>query len=445
MHIDIPKSDLKRVVIAGGGFGGINLAKGLKDSQYQVVLLDKHNYHSFQPLLYQVATSALDPSAISFPIRKIFQKQKNFFFRMAEISNINTETKTIETTIGELEYDYLVLATGSQTNYFGMEGLIISSMPMKSVAEAIDLRGLILQNFEKALGIRNLRKKESLMTFIIAGAGPTGVELAGSIAELKRYILPHDYPEHDFKMMRILLIQAGSRVLPSFSEKSSAKALKYLEELGVEVILNKRVKDYFGDYISTDKEDYTARTLIWTTGVKGCPVNGLHESLVDKMSKRMIVDEYNRIKGFNDVFAIGDCAQMVTEKTPRGHPQVAPAAIQQGTLLAKNLILLSNNKSMKAFAYRDKGAMATIGKDRAVVEVKGFKAYGFIAWAMWMFVHLMSLVGSRNKIVVLFDWVKGYFSHDKGLRIIFEQFDLMEEKKRRKRKMLNEPEILEQK
>ncbi|MCB0396931.1 MAG: NAD(P)/FAD-dependent oxidoreductase [Flavobacteriales bacterium] len=436
--MDIPKSSFPRVVIIGGGFGGINIAKRLCRRNFQVVLLDKHNYHTFQPLLYQVATAALEPASISFPIRKIFHKEKDFYFRMAEVKDVDSAKKMIHTEIGELHYDHLVIATGSQTNYFGMEGLIISSMPMKTVPEAQDLRSLMLQNFEKALSIENKRKKKSLMTFAIAGAGPTGVELAGALGELKMQILPKDYPELDFSKMRILLIQSGKRVLPALSETSSAKAQRFLEKLGVEVILNTRVLDYFGDYIQTNNKDFAARTLIWTTGVRGCPIGGIPADVIDKRSQRMHVDTFNRVNGYEDIFAIGDCAAMVSEEYPGGHPQVAPAAIQQGRHLADNLHRQQKGQPMKPFKYMNKGAMATIGRNKAVVEFAGLKMAGFVAWFIWMFVHLMSLIGFRNRVVVLFDWTRSYFNHDKGVRVIFQQFDLMEEKKKRKREMLNE-------
>ncbi|MCB0430933.1 MAG: NAD(P)/FAD-dependent oxidoreductase [Flavobacteriales bacterium] len=436
--MEIPITASPRVVIIGGGFGGIHLARKLRNKGFQVVLVDKQNFHTFQPLLYQVATAALDPASISFPIRKIFHGYDDYYFRMADVREIKADEKMVYTDIGEIQYDYLVIATGSQTNYFGMEGLIISSMPMKSVAEAIDLRSLILQNFEKALSIQNERKKDSLMTFAIAGAGPTGVELAGAIGELKKNILPRDYPELDFSRMRILLIQSGNRVLPALSEKSSVRAKRFLEKLGVEVVLNTRVLDYFGDYIQTNQKDYTARTLIWTTGVKGCPVDGLPADSIEKRNRRILVDVYNRVEGSEHVFAIGDCAAMISDAFPNGHPQVAPAAIQQGVLLAENLERLLKNKPLKPFRYRDKGSMATIGKNKAVVEVGRLKTGGFLAWFVWMFIHLMSLVGFRNKLIVFLDWTRSYFNNDKGVRVIFQQFDLMEEKKRRKKEMLKE-------
>ncbi|MBX7093945.1 MAG: NAD(P)/FAD-dependent oxidoreductase [Flavobacteriales bacterium] len=438
MLIDIPHSSKARIVIVGGGFGGIKLAKELSGSDVQIVLIDKNNYHTFQPLLYQVATAGLEADSIAYPIRKIFGKSKNVFFRMGEVHRIVPEEKKIEIDNDHLFYDYLVIATGARTNYFGNEGLTISSMPMKSVPEALDLRSMILQNFEKILTISNERKKQSLMNFVIAGAGPTGVELAGALGELKKHVFPKDYPELDLSNMNIYLVQSGDRVLPMLSEKSSQRAKRYLEELGVQVVLNTRVLDYNGDYVQTNTgQDLVARTLIWTAGVTGNPVEGLDPKLVTK-SGRYMVDEYNRIQGYSEIFAIGDVACMCTKDYPNGHPQVAPVAIQQAKHFAKNIRLAIASKTMKPFSYRDKGSMATIGKNRAVVEVGRSKFGGFIAWAMWMFVHLMSLVGFRNRFVIFLNWTKNYFSSDRGMRLIIREFDLIEVKRRRKREMEQE-------
>ncbi|HRJ38797.1 MAG TPA: NAD(P)/FAD-dependent oxidoreductase [Flavobacteriales bacterium] len=435
MLIDIPNSGKARVVVIGGGFGGIRLAKALSKKNVQVVLIDKNNYHAFQPLLYQVATAGLEADSIAYPIRKIFGKSKNVFFRMGEVQRIIPEEKKIEIDNDHLFYDYLVIATGAKTNYFGNEGLTISSMPMKSVPEALDLRSMILQNFEKILTITNERKKQSYMNFVIAGAGPTGVELAGALGELKKHVFPRDYPELDLGKMNIYLVQSGDRVLPMLSEKSSLKAKRYLEELGVQVVLNTRVLDYNGDYVQTNTgNDLIARTLIWTAGVTGNPIDGLDPKLITKTG-RYLVDEYNRVQGYSDVFAIGDVACMITKEFENGHPQVAPAAIQQATHFAKNILLQINKKTMKPFKYKDKGSMATIGKNRAVVEVGNFKIGGAIAWMMWMFVHLMSLVGFRNRFMTFINWTKNYFSSDRGMRLIIREFDLTEVKRRRKREM----------
>ncbi len=434
MLIDIPNKGKARIVIVGGGFGGIQLAKKFKKKDVQVVVVDKNNYHTFQPLMYQVATSALEAESIAYPIRKIFNKQSNAFFRLGEVHNIDPENKLIEFGNDTLHYDYLIIASGAKTNYFGNEGLTISAMPMKSILESLDLRTMLLQNLEHALLINNERKKQGMMNVVIAGAGPTGVELAGALGELKIKVFPIDYPELDLKKMNIFLVQAGDRVLPMLSPKSSAKAKKYLEKLGVTVVLNTRVLDYFGDYVSMDTgEDIIAKTLIWTAGVTGNPVPGVNATSITRAG-RIEVDLFNQVKGMQDVYAIGDVACMPSEGYPNGHPQVAPAAMQQGQLLGKNLITkLFTDKPMVPFKYKDKGAMATVGKNKALVEMGNFKIGGAMAWFIWMVVHLLSLVGFRNKMVTMFNWIKNYFSSDRGMRLIITQFDLQEEKRKRRK------------
>lgn len=435
MKIEIPNPYTKRLVIIGGGFGGIELAKTLKNKAIQVVIVDKNNYHTFQPLLYQVATSVLEAESIAYPIRKIFTKSKNIFFRLGEVTSVNHAENKIILGNDELHYDYLVIATGAKTNYLNNEGLTISSMPMKSVLEALDLRSMILQNFEKTLLNSNERKRQGMLNIVIAGAGPTGVELAGALGELKLKVFPKDYPEIDLSQMNIYIVQSGDRVLPMLSEKSSKKAKKYLESLGVTVVLDTRVMDFFGDYVQTDTgQDIIARTLIWTAGVIGNPVEGLGAEAVNK-GGRIDVDVYNRVKGFDNIFAIGDVASMTTEANPRGYPMVAPAAMQQGYQLAKNILLDRDKKPMIPFKYKDKGAMATVGKNKAVVEMGKLKLGGTPAWFIWMLVHLMSLVGFRNKLVTLFNWTKNYFNSDRGIRLIITPFDLHEEKKKRKKQM----------
>ena len=434
MIIDIPHNKKQRVVILGGGFGGIQLAKSLRNKDVQVIIIDKNNYHTFQPLLYQVATSVLEAESIAYPIRKIFTGSKNVFFRLGEVTGVDTENKRVLLGNDELLYDQLVVATGAKSNFFGNEGLTISAMPMKSVLEALDLRSMILQNFEKTLRNSNERKRRGMMNFVIAGAGPTGVELAGAMGELKLHVLPKDYPELDFSLMNVYLVQSGDRVLPLLSEKSSEKAKKYLEKLGVQVVLNTRVLDFFGDYVQTNTgEDIIARTLIWTAGVTGNPVQGLGAEAINK-GGRISVDEFNRVKGHEDVYAVGDVACMETADYPRGHPMVAPPAMQQGKHLGKNLIRAQKGLPMLPFKYFDKGAMATIGKNKAVVEMGKIKFRGTFAWMVWMAVHLMSLVGFRNRLVTLFNWTKNYFNSDRGIRLIITPFDLFEERKKRKKK-----------
>lgn len=435
MVIDIPNNKQSRVVIIGGGFGGIQLAKTLRNKDVQVVIVDRNNFHTFQPLLYQVATSVLESEAIAYPIRKIFTRAKNVFFRLGKVTKIDAENNRIFLGDDELSYDYLVIATGAKTNFFGNEGLIVNSMPMKSIIEALDLRSMILQNFEKALRNSNPRKRQGMMNFVIAGAGPTGVELAGAMGELKLKVLPKDYPELDFSMMNVYLVQSGDRVLPMLSEKSSEKAKKYLEKLGVEVILNTRVLDTFGDYVQTSTgNDIIARTLIWTAGVTGNPVEGLGSEAVNK-GNRVEVDEFNRVKGYENIYAIGDVACMRTEDFPNGHPMIAPPAMQQGVNLGKNILRRQKGKPEKPFKYFDKGAMATIGKNKAVVEMGKIKMGGVFAWFVWMAVHLMALVGFRNRLVTLFNWTKNYFNSDRGMRLMISKYDPSDERRRKKRKM----------
>ncbi len=434
MLIEIPDKKKARIVIIGGGFGGIQLARMFQNKEVQVVIVDKNNYHTFQPLLYQVATSALEAESIAYPIRKIFNKSKNIFFRLGEVKFIDHKKKQIEFNNDTMEYDYLIIASGARTNYFGNEGLTISSMPMKSILESLDLRTMLLQNFEHALLINNERKKQGMLNVVIAGAGPTGVELAGALGELKRSVFPKDYPELDLSKMNIYLVQSGDRVLPMLSAKLSEKAKKYLENLGVIVVLNTRVLDIFGDYVQTNTgKDIIAKTLIWTAGVTGNPVDGLPEGSINK-ADRILVDEFNQVIGMKDVFAIGDVACMQTPDYPNGHPQIAQAAMQQGKLLGKNLInKIYYNKTLKPFKYKHKGSMATVGKNKALVEMGNFKIGGFLAWCIWMVVHLMSLIGFRNKVVTMFNWMKNYLSTDAGMRLIITHFDLQEEKRKRRK------------
>jgi len=440
MKIDIPKPENRRVVIIGGGFAGLTLAKSLIKAKLQVVLIDKNNYHAFPPLLYQVATADLEATAIAFPFRKIFRNKKNFFFRLAEVLNINPDNQSISTNIGDISYDYLIIATGSKTNFFNMEGLKIRSMPMKNINQAINLRHMILQNFEQALGMANQRKKKSIMNYVIAGGGPTGVELAGALGEIKKNVLPSEYPELESDLMQVNLIQAGDRILPMFSEKSSAKAQEFLEDLGVKVQLNSRVTDYFGDFIQTNNnEDLVAHTLIWTAGVTASPIQGIGESIL-KDSNRIEVDKFNEVKHYKNIFAIGDVSSIISEDIPRGLPMIAPVAIQQAQKLTKNLKRLIEGKKMLPFKYKDKGSMATIGKNKAVVEMGKFQMHGRIAWYIWMLVHLLSLVGFSKKINVFITWTVNYFSKDRGVQLILRRFDFHKLKEQRKEQIKIENE-----
>ncbi|MFT5216024.1 MAG: NADH dehydrogenase [Glaciecola sp.] len=421
--MNIPKSEFPRVVIIGGGFAGINLAKALANKGVQIVLLDKDNYHTFQPLLYQVSTAGLEPDSIAYPLRKIIKNHKHSFFRLAEVKNIDATSQIIETNIGNLQYDYLVIATGTKTNFFGNKAIEANSMPMKKVPQALDIRSLILQNFEEATIAATLEDRKALLNFVIVGGGPTGVELAGAIAELKNHIVPRDYPDLDASCMQIHLLEGSSRVLPPMSEHASKKAEQFLKKLGVQVHCNTFVKEYDGLLVTTNADlELQSETLIWAAGVTGDVVNGLKaDVLVDRIN-RYKVNQFNQVDGYDNIFALGDIAYMETEAYPKGHPQVAQPAIQQGKLLGKNLLRLISNQPLKPFVYKDKGSMATIGRNKAVVDLKHFKFAGFFAWFVWMFVHLMSLVGFRNRAITFFNWTYNYINFDKAARLIIRPF-----------------------
>lgn len=418
----IPDLGKPRIVIIGGGFGGLEVAKKLSasNSQAQIVLFDKYNHHCFQPLLYQVATSGLETNSIVMPFRKRFWHQNHFYFRLGEVTAINPKENHIETSIGGINYDYLVIASGATTNFYGMKDVEQNALPMKTIVDAIKLRNITIRNFEQALLTDEVEVVNSLMDFVIVGGGPTGVELAGALAELKIHVLPNDYRELEMSHMDIHLVEAGSRLLGGMSEKASEKSLEYLQQLGVKVHLNCVVKSYDGHHVVFNTgEQLISRTLIWAAGVKGHPIAGLDTATIGR-SSRIKVDEFNRVLGYNNIFAIGDAAIMenVDEKFLQGHPMMAPPAQQQGRLVAKNIQRLIGNKPLKPFRYFHKGSMATIGRNRAVVDLKGFKSQGFFAWFIWMFVHLMSIVGFRNKFFVLLSWLWSYFSYDKSNRLI---------------------------
>ncbi|MDX2284168.1 MAG: NAD(P)/FAD-dependent oxidoreductase [Bacteroidia bacterium] len=422
MKISLPTTHLPRVLIIGGGFGGIMLAKSLRNQPFQVVMFDRHNYHTFQPLLYQVATGGLEPDSIAFPLRKMFARQRNFIFRVAEVQRIDPEQRTVHTSIGEVSYDYLVIATGSYTNFYGMADLNAHAMSMKTIPEALDLRSMILQHFEAAHQERLVEERDQLMEFIVVGGGPTGVETAGALAELKRHVLPHDYPELDLRRMEIHLIESGGELLGAMSDKSSSDAKKALEDMGVHVWLSTRVTSYDGEVVTTDiGQTFESATVIWAAGIKGCTIEGLAPEAQDR-GGRFAVDAYNRVRGHERIFAVGDVALMRTEAYPNGHPQVAPVAMQQGTWLAANLLSLAKGAPLKPFEYFDKGTMATIGRNRAVIDFGKLHLKGLIAWLGWMFVHLLYLIGTRNKLVVFTNWIWSYFTYDKGTRLIIRPF-----------------------
>lgn len=417
--LNIPETSLKRVVIVGAGFGGLQLVKSLSSKIFQTVLIDKNNYHTFQPLLYQVATAGLEPDSIAYPIRKIFKKKREFYFRNTLALSVDEDNSVLQTSNGKLHYDYLVIATGSTSNCFGNKNIEKLSMPMKSVPEALNLRSLFLQNFEASLLTSDLRERERLMNYVIVGGGPTGVELAGAMAELKNHVLPNDYPDLDIRRMKISLIEAGDSLLSAMNEKARMTAEEYLKALGVELYLNTFVKDYDGNSVVTSKNVLQSKTLIWAAGVKGNTLEGIPEDSVSR--SRYKVNDYNLIENTANIFAIGDVALMPSV-SENGDPMVAQTAIQHGALLANNLKSLLNQKEPKLFKYNNKGSMATIGRNKAVAEIGVFKSKGIVAWVIWMFIHLITLVGFRNKMVALLNWSQSYFTYDKGIRLIIRPF-----------------------
>ena len=420
----LPNIGKPRIVIIGGGFGGIELLKNLSTKDVQVVMIDRHNYHTFQPLLYQVATAGLEPDSIAAPLRKVFDDKKNFFFRMAKVESVSPEENMVNTNIGRIHYDYLVLSTGTQTNYFGNEKIKNLAFPLKQVPQALNLRSQILQNFEKAVTSDDEAEIDRLTNFVIVGGGPTGVELAGALGELKKYVLPRDYPDLDFKMMKVYLVEGLERLLPPMSEKAGKRAQKDLEERFETIVkLNTMVKDYDGYEVTLSTgEKIASETLIWAAGVQGVVIEGLDKAQIERSRYR--VDEFSRIQGYDNVFAVGDVAYMELEDFPKGHPQVAPVAMQQGSKLAKNLTAMFSGKPMKPFEYFDKGTMATIGRNRAVADLpNGMKFSGLLAWLSWMFVHLLYLISFRQKLITLGNWMWNYFTYDRGTRLIIRAFD----------------------
>jgi len=422
--MNIPKSSFPRIVIIGGGFGGIALAQKLSNKEVQVVLIDKHNYHTFQPLLYQVSTGGLEPDSIAYPIRKVLKDYPNFFFRLANVEEVRAEKNLIKTNIGDLSYDYLVIATGSETNFFGNKEIEEHAMAMKTIPQSLNLRSLILENFEQALLTDELHERDALMNFVIVGGGPTGVELAGALAEIKKGVLPKDYPDLDTRRVQINLLQGGSCILPGMSEKASQKAEDFLEDLGVHVWKNTRVTGYDGKIVTTKTDlTFNTATMVWAAGVMGATIKGIDAEELLVGGKRIGVNSYNQIEAYPNIFAIGDIACMQSDDNPRGHPMMAQPAIQQGKNLGENLVRLLDDKPLKPFTYKDKGSMATIGRNKAVADTKNFKFQGIFAWFVWMFVHLFFLIGFRNRAVVFINWVYNYVRFDREARLIIRPYN----------------------
>lgn len=422
MSINIQRNQKKRVVIVGGGLGGLRLAEDLYGSGMQVVLIDKNNFHQFPPLIYQIASAGIDPSSISFPFRQIFRKRKDFYFRMAEARMVDSEKKILQTSIGKIDYDYLVLAAGATTNFFGNKNIEEWAIPMKTVPEAMGLRNALLSNFERALTCATEEERQELLNVVIVGGGATGVEIAGALAEMRRYVIPYDYPDMDSSLMHIYLIEAGDRLLAGLSQESSQKAYEFLKSMGVDIQFGKMVTDYRDHkVIMKDGTEIPTRTFLWVSGIRANAMPGIDESHMGR-GFRFKVDEYNRIPGVEDVFVIGDqCLQTSDAAYPNGHPQVAQVAIQQAKNLAKNLKLIvkgADSNALTAFRYKNLGSMATIGRNKAVVEIGKFRSQGFFAWVLWLVVHLRSILGVKNKMMVLLNWLWKYVSYNDSIRMI---------------------------
>lgn len=422
MSINIQRNQKKRVVIVGGGLGGLRLAEDLYGSGMQVVLIDKNNFHQFPPLIYQIASAGIDPSSISFPFRQIFRKRKDFYFRMAEARMVDSEKKILQTSIGKIDYDYLVLAAGATTNFFGNKNIEEWAIPMKTVPEAMGLRNALLSNFERALTCATEEERQELLNVVIVGGGATGVEIAGALAEMRRYVIPYDYPDMDSSLMHIYLIEAGDRLLAGLSQESSQKAYEFLKSMGVDIQFGKMVTDYRDHkVVMKDGTEIPTRTFLWVSGIRANAMPGIDESHMGR-GFRFKVDEYNRIPGVEDVFVIGDqCLQTSDAAYPNGHPQVAQVAIQQAKNLAKNLKLIdqgADSSALTAFHYKNLGSMATIGRNKAVVEIGKFRSQGFFAWVLWLVVHLRSILGVKNKMMVLLNWLWKYVSYNDSIRMI---------------------------
>ena len=418
MSFNIPDVGKKRVVIVGGGFGGLKLANKLKSSGFQVVLVDRNNYPQFFPLIYQVASAGLEPSSIAFPFRKIFQHREDFYFRWAEVETVDYANNQIETSIGNIKYDYLVLAAGTETNFFGNKNIEDAALTMKTVEEAMTLRNVLLSNLEKSLTSEDLKEKQALQNIVIVGGGATGVEISGVLSEMKRFVIPKDYPDMDHHKVNIYLIEASPKLLGAMSPQASANSEKFLREMGVNVMMTTKVLDFKdGKVILDNGIEIPTRLLVWVSGVKAIAFDNIESNFLGR-GGRILVDEFNRVKGLDNVFAIGDVCLQTEESYPYGHPQLAQVAIQQGSLLSSNLKKLEKGKELSPFHYHDLGSLATVGRNKAVADFKQIKTHGWIAWAIWLLIHLRSILGIRNKVVVLINWIWSYLTYDQSIRLI---------------------------
>ena len=421
MKANIERTDKKRIVIVGGGLGGLELAFKLADDDYQVVLVDKNNYHQFPPLIYQVASGGLEPSSISFPFRRLFQGKKDFFFRMAKVESVNTNKKTIKTTVGEIDYDYLVMAFGAKTNFFGNKDIEATTLPMKSVSEAMRLRNTILRNLELALTEEDPARKQALMNIVVVGGGASGVEIAGAVAEMKKNIIARDYPDLDSSQMHIYLVNAVDRLLSAMDPVSSKRAERDLKELHVHIRQPQFATEYKDGILKTSAGlEIPTQTVIWVSGICANTVEGFPAESIGHAG-RFLTDRFCRVKGVKDVYAIGDVSLVEgDEEYPLGHPQLAQVAMQQAKIAAKNFKAMSKGKELQPFKYKNLGVMATIGRNHAVAEISGKKFGGFPAWALWLIVHLRSILGVKNKTFILLNWVWNYINYKQSLRLILK-------------------------
>lgn len=421
MPFNIARTNQKRVVVVGGGFAGITLARMLsKRREFQIVLIDKYNFHQFQPLFYQVAMAGLEPSSIVFPFRKLFQNSRNVSFRLATVERIDPDQQMIHTSIGELEYDYLVLATGTDTNWYGNARIRAHAIPMKSVSEALYIRNNIFEDYERAVAAQGYEERQPLLDIVVVGGGATGVEIAGALAEMKKHIIGKDYADLNREEINIHLIHGENRLLSSMSPQASAKAEKYLRDLGVELQLETFVTDYDGQTVRlSDSKTLRSNKVIWAAGVAGNAIPGLPDQAYAR-GGRLYTDECNRVPGYANLFVLGDLALVQNANEGKGHPQVAQVAIQQAKQLARNLVAWEKGGKARAFAYRDLGAMATIGRNRAVVDLPFWRFQGAFAWLVWLFIHLFAILGAKNKVFIFINWLWNYITYDQSLRLVIK-------------------------